>query len=77
VQYFEKLSSYGFPWRLMNGGFHELYIEKVGSEKIDVYFSTAYEYNDLRDGKLFPKLVQNLHRDYGRFLLELSLGQWK
>lgn len=77
VDFFEKISNYGYPWRLMSGGFHELYIERNGLDKIDVYYSSAHQYKELRDGKLIPKLVQCLHRDFARVLLQSSLSQYE
>lgn len=73
VSNFEKLASWGYPWRMMNGGYHELYIEPTDKDKtFDVYFTCAHEYNDLKDGKVIPEWVQNLHRFYGRIILHLA-----
>lgn len=76
VSFFEKLSKYGYPWRIMNGGLHEIYIEKSKnsnkSDEYDVWFSTTHEYNNHRDGKLIPEWVQSLHRNYARMLLYLA-----
>ncbi|CCH46561.1 hypothetical protein BN7_6154 [Wickerhamomyces ciferrii] len=74
VSFFEKLSSYGYPWRLMNGGIHEILLVKSKEQDgiIDIYFSTAHQYNDKRDGKLIPNWVQSLHRNYARIILYLA-----
>lgn len=74
VPFFETLSSYGYPWRMMNGGLHEILIKKSQSnpDEFDVWFSTTHEYNDKRDGKLIPNWVQSLHRNYARVLLYLA-----
>jgi hypothetical protein len=72
TSFFETIAGYGYPWRLMNGGVHELLIISKGSDEYDIYFASAHEYKDLRDGKLIPRWVQALHRDYGRLVLELS-----
>lgn len=75
VNFFEKASSYGYPWRMMNGGIHEILITKKSQDEYDVWFSTVHEYNDKRDGKLIPNWVQSLHRNYARLLLYLATKQ--
>lgn len=74
VPFFETLSSYGYPWRMMNGGLHEILIKKSQNnpDEFEVWFSTTHEYNDSRDGKVIPKWVQSLHRNYARVLLYLA-----
>ncbi|CUM67412.1 uncharacterized protein PRCAT00005106001 [Priceomyces carsonii] len=70
VKFFEKLASWGYPFRLMNGGYHELYVETDSKEDaIEVYFANAHEYADLGDSKILPKWVRSLHRVYARYLL--------
>lgn len=59
-EFFEKISRYGYPWRLMSGGRHELYVSEpfqdpstVGkssegnegdSRLVEVRFSSAHDY---------------------------------
>lgn len=72
VPFFEKISNYGYPWRMMNGGIHEILIIKKSIDEYDIWFSTIHEYNDKRDGKLIPNWVQSLHRNYARIILYLA-----
>ncbi|CEP22360.1 unnamed protein product [Cyberlindnera jadinii] len=76
VGFFETLAQYGYPWRMMNGGVHEILVISTGSDGdsnvYDVYFASAHEYKYLRDGKFIPRWTQTLHRDYGRVILNLS-----
>ncbi|CDR39966.1 CYFA0S04e01024g1_1 [Cyberlindnera fabianii] len=72
VSTFEWLAGYGYPWRLMNGGYHEILVQQVGENTYDVYFVTAHEYNNLRDGKVIPGFMQALHKDFGRLVLHFG-----
>ncbi|GMG19944.1 unnamed protein product [Ambrosiozyma monospora] len=75
VPFFEKLSKdWYYPYRLMNGGYHEVLISENpnNAKDVDVYFLTAHEYNDLRSqdgGQVIPGWCLNLHRNYARLIL--------
>lgn len=79
VDRFENFARLGYPYRLMSGGFHEFYIEKVKGKVLqyDVYFATAHEYRDLGDDKIIPKCVNRVHLTYGRLLFWYTLLPWK
>ncbi|GME79041.1 unnamed protein product [Ambrosiozyma monospora] len=73
IPFFENLSTnWYYPYRLMNGGYHEVLISQNPNNEndVDVYFLTAHEYNDLHDGgKVIPGWCLNLHRNYARLIL--------
>lgn len=73
VLLFEKLARWGYPFRMMNGGYHELYIEPCG-QFYRVYYASAHEYRDLNDGKVIPKWTQHCHRTYARLILWLAFN---
>lgn len=73
VSFFEKLARWGYPFRMMNGGYHELYIEPYG-QSYRVYYSSAHEYRDLNDGKVIPKWTQHCHRTYARLILWMAFN---
>ncbi|CCE86242.1 Piso0_005901 [Millerozyma farinosa CBS 7064] len=70
LKFFESAASWGYPFRLMNGGYQELYIEKKpDSSGYNVFYANSHEYNDLNDGKVIPQFTQSLHKTYARFIL--------
>lgn len=73
VLFFEKLARWGYPFRLMSGGYHELYIEPYG-QYYRVYYASAHEYRNLDDGKVIPKWTQHCHRTYARLILWLAFN---
>ncbi|KAL4931383.1 uncharacterized protein BDV17DRAFT_15827 [Aspergillus undulatus] len=70
-----KASSYGLPWRLMDGGFQEFIVERVSDEMARVTYVTL-ECSDLhpgglesRDYKKVPWVMYELHVFYAQVLL--------
>lgn len=73
VRFFEKLSDFGYPFRLMNGGIQQLQVRPIkGSNMYEVLYSNGHIYNDLRDGKIVPKWTLHLHRTYARIILLIA-----
>lgn len=75
VESVDQAASYGFPFRLMEGGFQEFIVEKVSNEKSRVTYvmvecSNLYPRDQLkRDFKMMPKLAYNAHVLYAQSLL--------
>ena len=79
--FFETIAGWGYPWRLMSGGRHEMSIsdpfEIEGQEGrfIDVRFGSTHDYEivheegDLSQQKILPKWVSWCHRAYSRWIL--------
>ncbi|PYI02339.1 hypothetical protein BO78DRAFT_400630 [Aspergillus sclerotiicarbonarius CBS 121057] len=81
IQLFEKISKWGYPFRLMSGGRHEISISDVythaGEEVVDVRFASAHDYEfwgveggEAKDQKMVPRWVGRVHRGYARFLVD-------
>ena len=80
VQFFERLASWGYPWRMMEGGRHEWSIGPVGrlpgesEDMVEVRFSAAHDYKivegEAGEGKIIPQWVLRGHRVYARLLLD-------
>ncbi|KAG9782031.1 hypothetical protein ABEF93_005583 [Exophiala dermatitidis] len=76
--FFEKLAAWGYPWRLMSGGRHELNVELLdgnGEEPmVEVRFAAAHDYQIVpSEGdrqKIIPGWVMRLHKGFGRFVLD-------
>ncbi|GFN15029.1 uncharacterized protein AtWU_04829 [Aspergillus tubingensis] len=79
--FFEKIARWGYPWRLMSGGRHELNISEVyiyqGEEVVDVRFASAHDYQIISDEeqtqKIVPAWVGRLHRGYARALVDWAV----
>ncbi|RAL02805.1 uncharacterized protein BO80DRAFT_423287 [Aspergillus ibericus CBS 121593] len=84
IHFFETLSRWGYPFRLMSGGRHELSISPIythnGEEVVDVRFASAHDYEVIEheggvdSQKMIPRWVGRLHRGYARFLLHAAVG---
>jgi hypothetical protein len=74
--FFEALARWGYPWRLMDGGRHEVGLRDVdaGSGEATLVFGTAHDYavvpGEKDAGKIIPGWVGRLHRAYAMFLLD-------
>lgn len=77
--FFEKIARWGYPWRLMSGGRHEMSVsepfEVKGKGKlIEVKFSAAHDYEIIPEEKdkqkITPEWTNRLHRGYARFVLD-------
>ncbi|EHA23528.1 hypothetical protein ASPNIDRAFT_173674, partial [Aspergillus niger ATCC 1015] len=79
--FFEKIARWGYPWRLMSGGRHEINISEVymyqGEEVVDVRFASAHDYEVVGDEeqkqKIVPAWVGRLHRGYARALVDWAV----
>ncbi|KAF9892774.1 hypothetical protein FE257_000363 [Aspergillus nanangensis] len=88
-RFFEKISTWGYPWRLMSGGRHEMSIsEPFGGEEegegdggpfVEVRFSSAHDYEVVASEgncqKVLPEWGGRLHRGYARFLLDIAVRE--
>ncbi|KAE8355126.1 hypothetical protein BDV28DRAFT_129547 [Aspergillus coremiiformis] len=87
-RFFESLARWGYPWRLMTGGRHEMSVEGPfdgeGDEEplgpfVEVRFASAHTYEIVPDEgpldaqKTIPACVARLHRGYARFLLDCAV----
>ncbi|KAJ5738466.1 hypothetical protein N7493_001621 [Penicillium malachiteum] len=80
--FFERIGRWGYPWRLMSGGRHEMSVSepyRVDGESelvMDVRFSAAHDYEvvreegDLGNQKTLPEWTNRLHRGYARLILD-------
>ncbi|KAJ5233845.1 uncharacterized protein N7469_005611 [Penicillium citrinum] len=77
--FFEKIARWGYPWRLMSGGRHEMSVsepfEVKGEGKfVEVRFSAAHDYEIIPEEKgkqkIMPEWTNRLHRGYARFVLD-------
>lgn len=81
--FFETIAGWGYPWRLMSGGRHEMSISdpyefeprKREGLFIDVRFASTHDYEivheegDLSQQKILPGWVNWCHRAYSRLIL--------
>ncbi|PLB52566.1 hypothetical protein P170DRAFT_434286 [Aspergillus steynii IBT 23096] len=87
-KFYEKISLWGYPWRLMSGGRHEMSVSEPfdgeGEEKalgpfVEVRFASAHDYETfpseggLESQKQLPLWSGRLHRGYARFLLDAAV----
>lgn len=80
TRFFEKLASWGYPWRLMEGGRHEWSVGPVSrlpgetEDMVEVRFAAAHDFKVVEgeegEGKMLPKWVGRAHRGYARLLLD-------
>lgn len=64
------MAKYGYPFKLMTGGFQELLIIEGDHNTKTIYLSSLHDYQDLRDGKTIPRFMQTLYSDYQRAVLD-------
>lgn len=89
-RFFEKIARWGYPWRLMSGGRHELSVsEPFGGVEddqgegpfVEVRFACAHDYEivpeegDLQHQKTIPGWTGRLHRGYARLLLDCAVRE--
>lgn len=79
--FFEKIARWGYPWRLMSGGRHEMSVSEPYhvpglGRVVDVRFATAHDYEIVDEEgvrqKVIPRWVMRLHAGYARLLLDLA-----
>ncbi|KAH6658266.1 hypothetical protein BKA67DRAFT_557557 [Truncatella angustata] len=75
----DKAASYGYPWRFMLGGFHELIVEKSSEDTARITYVMLECYHLYPNGqaepdfKTTPQWTQKLHRLYAQDLLEKAV----
>ncbi|KAL2794337.1 hypothetical protein BJX66DRAFT_304124 [Aspergillus keveii] len=88
-EFFEKIALWGYPWRLMSGGRHELSVsepyEVPGLEGegpfVDVRFASAHDYEivpeegGLEKQKTIPEWSARLHRGYAMLILDVAVRE--
>ncbi|BCR91495.1 uncharacterized protein ACHE_70338S [Aspergillus chevalieri] len=84
-EFFEKISVYGYPWRLMSGGRHEVSVSKPfkeeGRQVVEVRFASAHDYEivpdegELEKQKVIPAWVGKLHRGFARLILDSAVRE--
>ncbi|KAH7039508.1 hypothetical protein B0J12DRAFT_580381 [Macrophomina phaseolina] len=76
VAFFRKAAlDWGYPWRMMSGGRHEMSVGEVGHDgTVEVRFASAHDYEWIKDEgknqKTIPEWTARLHRAYARWLLD-------
>ncbi|RPD58288.1 hypothetical protein L226DRAFT_489595 [Lentinus tigrinus ALCF2SS1-7] len=75
VAFFRRIAAWGYPWRLMSGGRHELPVGEVDAEgMVEVGFSAAHDYEVVAEEggaqKTIPEWTKRLHRAYAMWLLD-------
>jgi hypothetical protein len=82
--FFENIARWGYPWRLMSGGRHEMSVsapyDVPGQGRIvDVRFSGAHDYEIVEEEgvkqKIIPGWVMRLHAGYARLILDLAVRE--
>ena len=89
-RFFEMIARWGYPWRLMTGGRHEMSVEGPfdgeGDEEglgpfVEVRFASAHTYEIVPEEggilhqKTIPNWVGRLHRGYARFVLDTAVTE--
>ncbi|KAL2850721.1 hypothetical protein BJY01DRAFT_125690 [Aspergillus pseudoustus] len=88
-QFFEKIARWGYPWRLMSGGRHELSVsepfEVPGLEDegpfVEVRFASAHDYEvfpeegGLEKQKTIPEWSARLHRGFAMLILDVAVRE--
>lgn len=87
--FFEKIARWGYPWRFMSGGRHEISVSEPfksgdGDELlVDVVFSTAHDYEivpeegGLMNQKAIPAWSGRLHRLFAMLILDMAVRELK
>lgn len=89
-RFFETIARWGYPWRLMSGGRHELSVsapfipdedDRHDEPVVEVRFATAHDYEVMSEEgppekqKVIPAWTLRLHRAYARFLLDMAVKE--
>jgi hypothetical protein len=79
--FFERIARWGYPWRLMSGGRHEMSVSEPFEIKgqgrfVEVRFSAAHDYEVVpaegKRQKILPEWTNRLHRGYARVILDAA-----
>ena len=81
--FFEKIARWGYPWRLMSGGRHELSVsEPFGipgqGAFVEVRFAASHDYEVMTGEvvqKVIPAWTVRLHKGYARFILDQAVKE--
>lgn len=82
--FFEKIARWGYPWRLMSGGRHEMSVSEPYDVPglgpvVDVIFAGAHDYEIVEEEsvrqKVIPRWVMRLHAGYARLLLDFAMRE--
>ncbi|CAI7670720.1 unnamed protein product [Penicillium pancosmium] len=82
--FFEKIARWGYPWRLMSGGRHEMSVSEPFEVKgqgrlVEVRFSAAHDYEVVPEEgkrqKILPGWTNRLHRGYARVILDVAASE--
>ncbi|KAL5361269.1 hypothetical protein BJX96DRAFT_151653 [Aspergillus floccosus] len=85
-RFFERIALWGYPWRMMSGGRHELMVSapfEVEGEGpfVEVGFACAHDYevvaSEGENQKMIPEWTQRLHCGYARLLLHAAVRELK
>lgn len=87
-EFFERIARWGYPWRLMSGGRHEISISRPEFEDngiqepfVEVRFASAHDYETaseeggLERQKKIPGWTGRLHRGYARWVLDSAVQE--
>lgn len=83
-EFFETIARWGYPWRMMSGGRHEMSVseafevEGVG-KVVEVRFGTAHDYEVIASEgdkqKILPSWSMRLHRGFARLVLDRAVAE--
>jgi hypothetical protein len=81
--FFEKIARWGYPWRLMSGGRHEMSVsEPFGvpgqGALVEVRFAASHDYEVVTGEqvqKVIPAWTLRLHRGYARLILDRAVKE--
>lgn len=87
-EFFERIARWGYPWRLMSGGRHEMSISRLDLEDgetqepfVEVRFASAHDYETVSEEgglerqKKIPGWTGRLHRGYARWVLDSAVQE--
>ncbi|KAJ6112008.1 hypothetical protein N7523_008069 [Penicillium sp. IBT 18751x] len=81
--FFEKIARWGYPWRLMSGGRHEMSVSQPiivpdQDAYVEVRFAASHDY-EVVIGEVVQKVVPawtlRLHKGYARFILDQAVKE--
>ncbi|KAJ5538161.1 hypothetical protein N7494_007640 [Penicillium frequentans] len=81
--FFERIARWGYPWRLMSGGRHEMSVsgpfEVEGRSFVEVRFASAHDYEvfeaEVLKQKILPEWTNRLHRGFARLVLDITVRE--
>lgn len=81
--FFETIARWGYPWRLMSGGRHEMSVsdpfEVEGRKFVEVRFASAHDYEVVKgeglEQKILPEWTNRLHRGFARLVLDIAVRE--